>query len=226
MISIIAILLFLLLQMVSLGQIGLPAAVCQPEAWMEFIPATVKETAAEDATVRGAESLEELRNCITEEALFTPEQVRCMSFEMLLSSVMTCDPENGLALLEGGDPAEIAAMLNERFPTVVGTQTVQYLILSEYSAPIEDELRQTTLYWFNQQKDSFIASYGETSYQQVVQEVEGYETFYLYDYMVTNADGTAKLDGIRQGRTDGLMIIQSNGRFFWAAMDLFSGTEG
>ena len=220
----ILLILLLLLQTLGLGQTPFPAETFVPEEPEETAAAEPAEAAAEP--LRGAESLEELLELLAAKPLFSPEQVNCMGYEMLLASVTACDPENGLALMGDCDPEEIAALLYERFFPAVGLNPLRYEILRQYPFQISDDIIQGTLNWFKSQKSSVIAQYGETNYERIRREVEGYEFFYVLDYTVTDSEGASREDRESQGNSNGLLIIQSNGRFFWTAFDLFSGIAG
>ncbi len=173
-------------------------------------------------TQRGAASLEEIQGILTGDFLFTEEQVNCMSYEMLLGCVLTCDPENGLQLVEDYDLPAITALLNERFFSAVGSTPVRYGAFSYAHYPVTDEIRQETLHWYQEQESSIVAEYGEYPYQRIREETEGYQEFVGVVYTVTDGAGNST-KGVDSFEENGLMIIKSNGRYFWMAFCLFDG---
>lgn len=174
---------------------------------------------------RGAKTLKQLNMLLTAEQLFTPEQVNCMSWEMLMGCLTSCDPENGLAMLEDYDPEAIAAFLNERFFDTVELERFRYNILRQYNAPVQEEIVRETLAWFESQKESVSAQYGEENYLRIHEETAGQQEYIMSDYTMCFADGRVKKDGYAQGNTNGLTIIKSYDRYYWTAFDLFTALE-
>ena len=185
------------------------------------LPETLKETEGQETVVRGAESLEELNALFDGEELFTPEQVRCMGYEMLLACLTACDEEKGLELLADFDAERVAAYLNENFFTAVKLEKFRYEIGKQFSFPIPEEVTQQTLAWFESNQDNVIAQYGEENYRQIHEETAGQQEYTFSDYTMRFADGSEKQDGFSRGNQNGLIFVKSNGRYYWNAFDLF-----
>lgn len=187
------------------------------------LPEILTEKEEQEGPVRGAKSLEELNALLDGEELFTPGQVRCMGYEMLLACLTACDEEKGLELLADFDPELIAEYLNENFFEAVKLEQFRYEIRKQYNAPIPENVTQQTLEWFEDNRDGVIAQYGEEAYRQIREETAGQQEYTLSDYTMRFSDGSEKKDGYSKGNYNGLTIVKSNGRYFWNAFDLFGG---
>ena len=185
------------------------------------LPEILTETEELGTPVRGAKSLDALNALFNGEELFTPGQVRCMGYEMLMACLTACDEEKGLELLADFDPEAIADYLNENFFEAVKLEKFRYEIRKQYNAPISEEVTQQTLEWFESQKGGVIAQYGEENYRQILEETAGQQEYTLSDYTMRFADGSVKQDGYSKGNYNGFTIVKSNGRYFWSAFDLF-----
>ena len=215
-------LLSLLLALCACGDTSAAEPAAEPTAEPAVEPQEPEIGTSDLGTQRGASSLEELEGFLTGDYLFTEEQVNCMSYEMLLGFVLTCDPENGLQLVEDYDLPAITTLLNERFFAVVGTDAPHYGELSFTRYPVTDEIRQNTLDWYAAQERSITAEYGAYHYQRIYEETEGYQEFIGVRSSVTDSAGKLS-QGADSFTENGLMIIKSNGRYYWTAFCLYNG---
>ncbi len=171
-----------------------------------------------------AKSLNELIGILGDDRLFTEREVNCMSQEFLFACLYTCDPESAAALFEERDCAKIAALLNDRFFSMVGIKPIEYHIAVHMEYDLTGEMRRQVQDFFMQNYQQVAAQYGEYYAQKVKEENEGQQKLAFPVYTTTDTDG--HIANGPDGLSGGLMFAVTNGRYYWADFSLFQSIAG